>query len=215
MKSDNIIVRNPKHISRLDLDIIERVLVTLLLGLLASRLIPAAIAPVSFSNIILLVSEGVVVVFVAFRRRTTAISHRSFDWFVGFAGTLCPLLVIPATNSPVIPIAYCASLMFTGFAIQLWAKLTLRRSFGLVAANRGVKVTGPYQLVRHPMYAGYILTHVGFLLSGPSLWNLAIYSLTFSLLVARILAEERILSHDPAYWAMARNVRWRVIPLLF
>jgi protein-S-isoprenylcysteine O-methyltransferase Ste14 len=100
-------------------------------------------------------------------------------------------------------VAVCGFLMVVGLCLNTAAKLTLRRSFGVVAANRGVKVSGPYRLIRHPMYAGYALTQIGFLLSGPTLWNFTIYALAFSIQIARIRAEERILNNDPAYSAMS------------
>ena len=105
--------------------------------------------------------------------------------------------------------------MLFGVFLNLSAKLTLRRSFGVVAANRGVKIGGPYRLIRHPMYAGYTLTQLGFLLSGPTLWNLGLYGLALSLQIARILAEERILSNDPAYAEMSGRVRYRLVPYVF
>ena len=70
--------------------------------------------------------------------------------------------------------------MLTGFAIQLSAKLTLRRSFGVVAANRGVKGSGPYRAVRHPMYAGYMLSQVSLFLAGPNLTNAVILAVAWS-----------------------------------
>ena len=91
----------------------------------------------------------------------------------------------------------------------------MRRSFGVVAANRGVKASGPYAFVRHPMYAGYALTHIGFLLAGPALWNLAIYGATLAIAVRRILAEERVLMADPAYRALAEKTRYRLLPFIF
>jgi protein-S-isoprenylcysteine O-methyltransferase Ste14 len=105
--------------------------------------------------------------------------------------------------------------MISGFVLQLSAKLTLRRSFGVVAANRGVKASGPYRLIRHPMYAGYALTHVGFLLAGPTLWNLAIYGTTLTIAVRRIIAEERVLRLDPVYQSLTTRVRYRLLPFVF
>ena len=50
-----------------------------------------------------------------------------------------------------------------GLAFVIAAKLTLGRSFGLVPANRGVVVSGPYGFMRHPIYEGSVISHAAFL----------------------------------------------------
>ena len=61
-------------------------------------------------------------------------------------------------------LGFCVILI--GLILHLGAKLNLRRSFGIVPADRGVKTLGLYAFVRHPMYLGYMVAHVGFLLGG-------------------------------------------------
>ena len=163
----------------------------------------------------LVASEAMVVLFILLRRPTTAISHRLSDWLVGFGGTTAGLCVISADGPPLMPTPLCGLLMLIGFCVSVGAKLTLRRSFGLVAANRGVIVKGPYRLVRHPMYAGYLMIYVGYLLSGPNAWNLFVYALTTTLQIVRVLAEERVLRRDPLYQQFCAKVRYRLIPLVF
>lgn len=201
--------------ARVDLDLVEKFLVATFLGVLALRQVPVVLANPLSPSLALLISEGVVVLFVLLRRPTQEISRRGGDWAVGLAGTLLPLMAAPPDGAPLIPIATCLMLMGFGFVLQLWAKLTLRRSFGVVAANRGVKASGPYRIVRHPMYAGYALTHFAFLLSGPSWWNVAIYGSTLAIALRRILAEERVLSVDPAYGELRQRVRYRLLPFIF
>lgn len=196
-------------------DLLEKVVVVGLLATLASRLIPSAIETGHYQNWLLLLAESCVVFFVLFRRASTDISLRPLDWALGFGGTLAPMLVIAPGDTPMAPVALCSFLIIGGMLFQLYAKFTLRRSFGVIAANRGVKVTGPYRLMRHPMYAGYTLTHLGFLLSGPNWWNFGIYSLGLALNISRILAEERVLMGDPAYQELSRKVRYRLVPYLF
>lgn len=203
------------HLARLDLDLIEKFLVATFMIVLAARLVPVVIATGALPPILLLMSEGVVVLFILLRRPTQDISRRGGDWLLGLAGTLLPLLAIPPAGGALLPWHIAEAIMISGFVLQLSAKLTLRRSFGVVAANRGVKASGPYRLVRHPMYAGYALTHVGFLLAGPTLWNLAIYGTTLTIAVRRIIAEERVLGLDPAYQALATRVRFRLLPFVF
>ena len=205
----------PPLLARLDLDLVEKFLVAAFMVVLAARLVPVVIATGALPPLFLLVSEGVVVLFILLRRPTQDISRRGSDWMLGLAGTLLPLLAIAPHGAPLLPMRLCEAIMIAGFALQLSAKLTLRRSFGVVAANRGVKASGPYRLIRHPMYAGYALTHVGFLLSGPTVWNLAIYGTVLTIAVRRIVAEERVLREDPAYRALAEKVRFRLLPFVF
>lgn len=200
---------------RLDLDLAEKVVVTAFWCFLCARLVPGVFESGAYLNILLLVSEALVVFLVVLRRRATAISQRGVDWFVGFAGTLLPLLALPPEGEPLVPLALCTILMLGGFGLNMSAKLTLLRSFGVVAANRGIKIGGPYRLIRHPMYAGYMLTQLGFLLSGPNFWNACVYALAFGLQVVRILAEERVLNQDPAYRELSVRVRYRLAPFVF
>jgi protein-S-isoprenylcysteine O-methyltransferase Ste14 len=74
---------------------------------------------------------------------------------------------------------------------------------------------GLYRLVRHPIYLGYLVTHAGFLLSNMSARNVAIYGAAYVFQVARIYAEERILSEDGRYREYLRCVRYRLIPGIF
>ena len=203
------------HLARLDLDLIEKFLVATFMIVLAARLVPVVLATGALPPMLLLMSEGVVVLFILLRRPTQDISRRGGDWLLGLAGTLLPLLAIPPEGSALLPWHVAETVMIAGFLLQLSAKLTLRRSFGVVAANRGIKASGPYRLIRHPMYAGYALTHVGFLLAGPTLWNLAIYGATLTIQVRRIVAEERVLRLDPAYQSLVSRVRYRLLPLVF
>ena len=89
-----------------------------------------------------------------------AISVRLGDWLLATTATAAPLLVVPAASSPTALVIPGVLLVVLGTCFQLWSKLVLRRSFGIAPANRGVKMGGPYRLVRHPMYAGYLAAHV-------------------------------------------------------
>ncbi len=110
-----------------------------------------------------------------------------------------------------IPETVAVGVQITGILIQISAKLTLRRSFGLLPANRGVVVGGPYRIVRHPMYLGYAIRDIGFLLPNFGVQNLAVLALHLGLQFCRIVREERMLSKDNAYQDYTRRVRYRVI----
>jgi protein-S-isoprenylcysteine O-methyltransferase Ste14 len=88
----------------------------------------------------------------------------------------------------------------------------LGRSFGLVAANRGVRTAGPYRIIRHPAYASYFFADVGYTLENPSVRNVALLVLVLSAQLVRIRTEEDCLSADPAYRRYCERVRYRLVP---
>ncbi|MBN3799413.1 isoprenylcysteine carboxyl methyltransferase [Burkholderia lata] len=107
------------------------------------------------------------------------------------------------------------SLQLCGIAFQLFAKLSLGRSFGLLPANRGVVSVGAYRFVRHPIYAAYLLSEIGFVLANYSPRNVFMITSWMLLQIGRISLEERVLSEDADYRAYKEKVRYRLIPGLF
>lgn len=201
-------------VNRSRLDQFEQLFVLLLYGWLVLRVLPDAVESGGLLAIILLLlSEGAVVILLLFRRPTADISVKIQDWIIAAAGTWLPLMVIKG-GEPILG-SLGPLLMALGLVTQVAAKLTLLRSFGLVAANRGVKSNGMYAFVRHPMYAGYILTHIGYLLASPSLWNVGVYVAVWAFLIARMVAEENILGADPEYREYTQRVRHRIVPGIF
>ena len=194
------------------IDLGERIFFLLLYALFVSSLW-RSLASHPF-NFLALISEGLIVFFMNIRRDARMITIRPLDWMIALLGTALPLLVRPGGH-PFAPTLVGTCFMLTGLLFSISAKLTLRRSFGLAAANRGVVLSGPYRIVRHPIYAGYILIYVGFLLNNPLAWNFAIYLLTISLLIFRVMAEEILLTRDPNYAAFKQRVHYRVMPGVF
>lgn len=157
-----------------------------------------------------LFSELIGVVFI--------LTQRKGDWAatpyatgIAFVGTAAALMLMPEGRT-LAPEAITTALVFGGGAIAMFGKLSLRRSFGLVPANRGVKTGGMYAFVRHPIYCGYVINHIGMLLVYFSLWNVAVLGLAWVMLWLRAVEEERFLLQDPAYVAYAGNVRYRIFP---
>ena len=196
------------------LDAIERVVAAMFLGIFSLRLIQAYVETGTPHYLILIFSEYLVVGFIIFRRTTDKISLKPSDWCIAIAGTTLPMLVTPG-GTQLVSGAISGILMLIGIAMSIWAKTSLRCSFGVVAANRGVKTRGPYNFIRHPMYLGYFLTHVGYLLSNPTLWNFTIYAATVIFQILRISAEEHILSKDSKYLTYATNIRHKLIPGIY
>ncbi len=114
-----------------------------------------------------------------------------------------------------VPETVAAGLQIAGIVIQISAKLSLRRSFGILPANRGVVVSGPYRFLRHPIYFGYGVNQLGFLLSNFGVQNLVVLVLLWSSQVFRVVREERVLIKDAKYREYAARVRYRFIPGIF
>ena len=99
-----------------------------------------------------------------------------------------------------------------GLLIVIGGKMSLGYSFGLLPANRGVMNRGLYRIVRHPIYLGYLITHLPFLAAHPSLWNLALIVIGDSALIVRAFYEEQTLSLDPKSRQYRQDVKWRLLP---
>jgi protein-S-isoprenylcysteine O-methyltransferase Ste14 len=85
-----------------------------------------------------------------------------------------------------------------------------------IASDQKVISTGPYAIVRHPMYASGLFMFFGMPLALGSYWGLIVTVFMTPFLLWRIFDEERLLLKDlPGYAEYCRKVRWRLIPGLF
>lgn len=197
------------------LDWFERLLVVAFFCWLVVQLIGNFQTERNVGSLFLLPSEGLVVVFILIRRSSRVMSRQPGAWLIALAATCLPMLVTSVADQSLVPITLGAVVLLMGIIIQVHAKLTLGRSLGCVAAHRGLMLGGPYRFVRHPMYLGYLVSHVAFLAMNPSWWNLGVYSLCYALQIPRLLLEERLLSMDSGYRAYQSKVRFRLIPGVF
>ena len=199
----------------ISLDLIERTIVVALFYGLATRLSANFAATHNIANLLALGSEALVVVLALIRRSPQAITFRIDDWALALGASCASLLLRPANVAPLGPHEIGWALQAIGFAGALWCKAALFRNFGIAPAVRGVAVRGPYAFLRHPMYASYFISLIGFLYAFPTLWNAAILVVWSIGQVLRIIAEERILTSDARYQAYIKGVRWRLVPGLF
>lgn len=103
-------------------------------------------------------------------------------------------------------------LLIAGITLCLTATVTLGRRFGVLPANRGVETRGVYSVVRHPVYASYLLIDAGVLCVAPDIRNFALATIGWAAVAVRIWREEAILDRSPEYAAYRRRVRYRILP---
>jgi protein-S-isoprenylcysteine O-methyltransferase Ste14 len=199
----------------LTLDIAERVIVFLMFTHFGWLMLGAYHVRPNVGVVLIMISEIASIVMIVLRRFSTTLSQQPLDWLLAIAGCCTPLLAIPGKEISDQFALVGAGIMLVGLCVQISAKAILFRSFGIVAANRGVKTLGPYRFVRHPMYAGYVISHFGYVLGWPSMHNFMLYTLALIIQMARLLREEELLGQDPAYQAFMARVRYRLLPGVF
>jgi protein-S-isoprenylcysteine O-methyltransferase Ste14 len=85
-----------------------------------------------------------------------------------------------------------------------------------VVADQKIVTTGPYAIVRHPMYASAMLYLIGMPLSLGSWWGFAALAAMFPFLVWRLVDEEQLLTRElPGYAEYRSRVRYRLLPLIW
>ena len=167
------------------------------------------------TGLLLLVSEGLIVVLMIVRRRATFVDRSTSARIVTALSVGGPPLLRTAEAGALVPDAVTATASAVGLGIVIAGKVTLGRSFGIVPANRGIVARGPYAFVRHPIYLGYILSHAAFLAAHPTLMNLLVWVMADSALIWRALMEERVLVRDEQYRSYCDRVAWHVVPGIY
>ena len=197
-------------------DLVARVTVGALFTLLSLNVLGDFVRTGHVTGLLLLVGESLVVVLTIARRRAVAVDRSALAAILTTLSLAGPaLLRATDTEVPLASDQITALVSGIGLLLVVVGKMTLGRSFGVVPANRGVVVRGPYTYVRHPIYTGYLITHAAFLVAHPAPRNLAVLVCADVALILRALMEERVLSTDVAYQQYCRRVGWHLIPGVF
>ncbi len=196
-------------------DLIARAIVVVLFSLMAVRFGADFLATGRVTGLLLLVSETLVVALTVMRRSAAAVDRSMRARLLTTLSMLGPPLLQPGHLPAIAPEAVTVAMSVVGLAIVIGGKLTLGRSFGLMPANRGVVSSGIYRAVRHPIYSGYLVTHIAFLAANPGAWNIVALIAADGALLARAVCEEQTLGRDPKYREYLDKVRWRVLPGVF
>jgi protein-S-isoprenylcysteine O-methyltransferase Ste14 len=132
------------------------------------------------------------------------------------------LLVIPAIDHrfgwsqvPAPLVILSDLLVAVGFFLvfRVYQENTFTSATIQVAENQKVITTGPYSIVRHPMYASSLLYVIGTPLALGSFWGLVAVVGFLPALIWRLKDEEQMLATElPGYREYQHNVRYRLLP---
>jgi protein-S-isoprenylcysteine O-methyltransferase Ste14 len=109
-------------------------------------------------------------------------------------------------------------MMVLGFAIVFAVFKANSFTSGIIEVAQGQKVisSGPYALVRHPMYVGGLIMLYGIPLALGSWWGMLLNVPMTAAIVWRLLDEERFLGEKLAGYAEYREkVKFRLVPLVW
>ena len=131
-------------------------------------------------------------------------------------------MVLPALDARFgwsrVPALLCVAgyvLMLAAYAFVLWVFRTNRYASRIVEVQPGQTVisTGPYAVVRHPMYGSQLVMLPALMVALGSWWSAALALLIVVPLVMRIRNEEEVLRRDlPGYAEYCERIRYRLIP---
>jgi len=114
-------------------------------------------------------------------------------------------------GEPVWPMGGLVLVTLAAF-LSLASLLSLGRRFGIRPALRDLVTTGPYRLVRHPMYLAYVIADIGYNLQEGNSGTVLLTMAGWASLLYRIHAEERVLSQHGGWPAYTTLVRYRLVP---
>jgi protein-S-isoprenylcysteine O-methyltransferase Ste14 len=144
-------------------------------------------------------------------------AERILPRVMAIAGTFFVALVtlFPRANLSMVQTVLATSITLVGTCLSIIALAHLGRSFSLMAEARRLVTTGPYRVVRHPLYLFEELASVGVLLQFLSLYTAFIFLAHILIQLQRMNYEEQVLEKAFPEYQVYKTTTARVIPKLY
>jgi protein-S-isoprenylcysteine O-methyltransferase Ste14 len=131
------------------------------------------------------------------------------------AATVWPVILHFQAGMDAAPSRIIQWIQAAALLVTLMAFLYLGRNFSLVPQYRSIVRHGPYALVRHPLYAAYLIFDATLVVMAGTPVALLLWLIEAGLLLLRARQEENLLARsDDAYGAYLRAVRYRFLPFV-
>lgn len=157
---------------------------------------------------------GLLIVLVLIRtvpiKKSVGIGPRAVA-LIGTGGGLA-ILMLPPSTLPLWLDMVSVGIVLCGLCAMLVCLAALRRSFSILPEARYLITSGPYALVRHPVYVFEEITLFGVMLQFVQPWAFILFATQLCFQLARIPFEERVLADAfPEYAAYASRTA-RLVP---
>ncbi len=142
---------------------------------------------------------GIIIFFVGFI--IPGLDHR-YHW------SSVPAALVIASNA----------IVLAGYIIVFFVLRENSYASRIIEVEKGQKVisTGPYALVRHPLYLGVLLMYLFTPLALGSYWAIIFFLPLFPLIVFRLLNEEEVLLRElPGYKEYCQKTKYHLIPFIW
>ena len=122
------------------------------------------------------------------------------------------------SNVPVLIVIAANAIVFSGYLLVFFVLRENSYASRIIEVEKGQKAitTGPYAIVRHPMYLGVLLMYLFTPLALGSYWAIIFFLPLVPLIVFRLLNEEEVMLRELlGYEEYCKKTRYHLIPFIW
>src|SRR5262249_32304130 len=118
-------------------------------------------------------NTAILVITMVIRRPPKRVTPNPWYWLLAFVASYWLVFIVffLQKGAPLVSNWVTDVLGILGLLVVVWARLSLGRNIGLVPAQRELVHAGAYAYMRHPVYTGFLITNIAFVLRAYSQLN--------------------------------------------